>query len=544
LIYPKPLLISPFPQRIEIVMDILPKGLILDTCFASSTTIFDFMSLASLYIFFLAACRIYKTALVWEYVVLHMYLVLSKLTVQFEWQEEDSKGSTEEPSNSISRESSTEPKPNDVESLESKAGKTVESATEMQSPSSTSSSMAISQASLSPTNFDSGFWMEKGSLFSEFTSVNNKKITYCNSDEDEDGFHRSNYGSIFEYDCAFSKGAFSPVFEPMNNTLFEEDKRFQRIDGIWGEQERTTMDMAKFSHPKKVKHVPARKTKVLGEANKNLMDSAYESQFFQVPARKTKVLGEVNKNLMGSAYESQSRSRPGSPHSAVAENRAMQSISKDKRRFMPGMNIMVEGGDCHGAFGYVAVVHDRFCHVCLFILATYETTFKVIAKSRLQPLVPNANMELTVNFAVFHARLYFCPQRSSGVDAKGNHTWLGMKVWEVLNPALKQVIPENSKLLRVNDIDVSDLDFDRIQDIIESLEPPYALTLKFPSVVQEIKLEDLFDISKTAKALPKLNNQGNHKNGRRKCLSKKGKNTLKRKSRGNRGKKLSWTNKE
>jgi len=375
--------------------------------------------------------------------------------------------------------------------------------------SSLSSNFTSSTSSPEEDLLEGRFWIEKGSLFSEFSSVNKKKASYCTSDDEDENLQQAKYGSIFEYDRVFPRKAFSPVIEPMNNSLFPKDKRFEWVDSIWGSDENNAVHMEKLSKE---------------EEKKKSRENTHQQK---------------NRTLLPYDFNSQSRSRAGTPDIVT-----VQTIPSSRENLMEGIHVMVDGGDCHGSFGYIESAHDGFCDVCLFILATCETTKKSIANQYLKPLVPNADMELTVNFAVFHARVYFCPK--IGTEDNGEYEWYGMKVWEVLNPVLKHAIPENSELVKVNGNDVSDLKFKELQKLMDILEPPYSLTMKFPSDVQQIKITDLFsdETSTCENGLPKhgvLAPQTNQKNGRRKCFSNKNKNTAKRRNRKHSGKKFgSW----
>jgi len=409
-----------------------------------------------------------------------------------------------------SEERSTESPPKDVNPVEGemKQEKNCVFKENISAQSSLSSNFAAcsNSSSLEEGMSEGRLWIEKGSLFSEFSSVNKKKASYCTSDDEDENLQQAKYGSIFEYDGAFPKKAFSPVIEPMNDSLFAKDKRFEWVDSIWGSDENNAVHMAKLEK---------------GEEKKKNQENTHLQR---------------SSKLLSCNFNSQSRSRAGTPD-PIATQMAEQNL-------MSGMHVMVDGGDCHGAFGYIERVHDDFCDVCLFILATCETTEMPVANRFLKPMVPNDDMELTVNFAVFHARIYFCPSFGT-TNEDGSYDWYGMKVWEVLNPAIKYAIPENSELVKINGEDISGRKFEELQTLMGSIKPPYSLTIKFPSDVQQIKITDLVsdgtstsgNTLSTSKTLTEIN----QKNGRRNCFSKKNKNTTKRRNRGHSGKKFgSW----
>jgi hypothetical protein len=142
-------------------------------------------------------------------------------------------------------------------------------------------------------------WIENGgSLFSEFSSVNRNRASYCTSDDEDENLQQAKYGSVFSYD-AFPGKAISPVIEPISDSLFSKDKRFEWVDSIWGSNENNAVHMAKLEKEEEKKKI---------RENTHLQRS---------------------NNLLPYEFNSQSRSRAGTPD-IVAEQTVPEITNKKK----------------------------------------------------------------------------------------------------------------------------------------------------------------------------------------------------------------------
>lgn len=159
---------------------------------------------------------------------------------------------------------------------------------------------------------------------------------------------------------------------------------------------------------------------------------------------------------------------------------------------MPGIPVIIQGGDFSGNFGLIESSHDDYCEVNIFVRQSCEYQLLNVEKDFLAPIIPDQDMKLTVTFEE-DAQVYFCPRDAVRSEESSEFKWIGMKTWCVMNPILNLAIPEGSNLEKINDIELDyNLEFSKIQEQLDTVEKPYSMTFQFPSGVQQIKMDELY----------------------------------------------------
>jgi len=233
-------------------------------------------------------------------------------------------------------------------------------------------------------------------------------------------------------------------------------------------------------------------------------DYKYENPFPKLPEKDTSYEDDKRFELVGAIWDGEDEELPVSTiqdevvtfHQNLNDDeRFIPSESpRDDEMLMVGTHIIVQGGELSGCFGLIESCHVDYCRVKVFLSKVCQIRVLNVSNRFLTPIVPDQDMKMTVEF-MEHAEVYFCPRRAIPLeeDSKNKYSWVGMKTWCVMNPILKQAIPEGSALEKINDFTLKEtLEFQEIQEIMDKLEPPYSLTFQFPSGVQQIKMDELY----------------------------------------------------
>jgi len=239
----------------------------------------------------------------------------------------------------------------------------------------------------------------------------------------------------------------------------------------------------------------------------------YESAFPRLPEEISQYEDDERFELVGAIWNNQydpetsaQDSIPFCP-SAIENVNIAAEIKPDMEKkvssassemLMPGIPVMIQGGDFSGNFGLVENSYDEHCEVNVFVRESCENQLFNVEKHFLAPIVPDQDLKLAVTFEE-EAEIYFCPRDAVKCEESSEFKWIGMKAWCVMNPILNLAIPEGSSLEKINDVALEhDLEFAKIQEQLDDLQTPYTMTFQFPSGVQQIKLDELYTCEQSA----------------------------------------------